>query len=57
MFQLGIVFLLIGALMVYATGIIIKIIKKAPFNNVLYVKLCGLVFTIIGAIMIFLYKN
>ncbi|SCY69618.1 hypothetical protein [Alkaliphilus peptidifermentans] len=54
MFQFGMIFLFIGALMVYATGLIVRIIKRPPFNNVLFVKISGLVFTIIGAIMIFL---
>jgi|GEM_PF-6821717 len=47
MFIVGIIFLLVGAIMVYASKQIVAIIGKG-FSNQLIIKTVGLIFAVIG---------
>lgn len=54
MFNFGMFLLVLGAVFVYATGAIVKILKKTSPNSILVVKLVGLGFSVVGAILMFL---
>ncbi|AOY76208.1 hypothetical protein [Clostridium formicaceticum] len=54
MFQLGLFLLLIGTVLVYATGMICKVLKITTIKGILFVKVGGLVLAALGAILLFL---
>ncbi|MGV8145938.1 MAG: hypothetical protein ACLKAK_04030 [Alkaliphilus sp.] len=54
MYLVGSIFLFIGAFLVYMTSPILSLLKRKEGKMMLYVKVTGLVFAIIGAILLFL---
>ena len=54
MFYIGLSLIIIGAIMVYGTGIIIKKFNITTVKGILTVKIGGLLVTILGGVFIFL---
>lgn len=54
MFYLGVFLIIIGALMVYRTPILSKLMNITTTRGILTIKVCGLLITILGAFIIFL---
>ncbi|SET77729.1 hypothetical protein SAMN05660297_03474 [Natronincola peptidivorans] len=53
MFQMGLLLVLLGAVLVYGTGIISKIFKVTTTKGILILKIGGLLLAIMGAVLLF----
>lgn len=54
MFQFGIILLFIGAVLVYGTRSVSRILKMSTTKQLLAIKLSGLIIALVGAIMLLL---
>ncbi|AKL94287.1 hypothetical protein CACET_c07770 [Clostridium aceticum] len=54
MFRFGLILLLIGAIFVYATAMISRVLKITTVKGILMLKVSGLVLAILGAVLLFL---